>query len=98
CFFSAPQLKRDSLGSLHTRMEFPIRTTRIAYLAKLAFAYVACECLWPAYAAVNIQRQPASTDSIIKVAIDRPVDINASRLATVEPHLAADRRDPNHLL
>ena len=79
-------------------MEFPIRTTRIAQLAKLAFACVACECLWPAYAAGSIQHQPASTDSIIKVAIDRPVEINASRLATVEPQLAADSRDPNHLV
>ncbi len=79
-------------------MAFPIRTTGIAQLAKLAFVCVACECLWPAYAAGSIQRQPASTDSTIKVAIDRPVEINASRLAAVEPHLAADRRDPNHLL
>src|SRR5256885_2212645 len=79
-------------------MEFPIRTTRIAQLAKFAFACLACECLWPGYAAGSIQRQPASTDSTITVAIDRPVEINASRLATVEPHLAADRRDPNHFL
>src|SRR6266571_2677484 len=79
-------------------MAFPIRTTRIAQLAKLAFACLACECLWPAYVAGSIQRQSASTDSTIKVSIDRPVEVNASRLSTVEPHLAADRHDPNHLV
>jgi hypothetical protein len=88
----------DTLASPDTRREFPIRTTRIAQLAKLAFAYVACECLWPAHAAGSIQHQVASVDSTIRVAIDRPVEMNSSRLATVEPYLAADRRDPNHFL
>lgn len=40
----------------------------------------------------------ASSDSLIRVGEDRAVIINARGLATIEPHLAADARDPNHLL
>src|SRR5260370_4895829 len=40
----------------------------------------------------------ASTDSLIRVGEDRAVIMNARGLATIEPHLVADARDPNHLL
>jgi len=40
----------------------------------------------------------SSADSLIRVGEDRAVIINARGLATIEPHLAADARDPNHLL
>jgi len=37
-------------------------------------------------------------DNLIKVEQDRFVDIGAAKLITVEPHLAADPRDPKHLV
>lgn len=43
-------------------------------------------------------RDPRPPDSVITVGKDRPVAINARGLATIEPHLVADPRDPNHLL
>jgi hypothetical protein len=50
----------------------------------------------------HAQQQPRTgsrpTDSVMQVGLDRPVAIGARGLATVEPHLVADTRDPNHLL
>jgi hypothetical protein len=40
----------------------------------------------------------AARDSILVTEPDRPVVINAPDLATIEPHLVANPRDPQHLL
>ena len=57
------------------------------------------------WAAVSIARAQqvqraglSSVDSLIRVGEDRAVIMNARGLATIEPHLVADARDPNHLL
>jgi len=40
----------------------------------------------------------ARADSVIQVGADREVKIDVAKLATIEPYLAADPRDSNHLL
>ncbi|MGI8401931.1 MAG: sialidase family protein [Gemmatimonadaceae bacterium] len=55
-------------------------------------------CLVSADIKASPQRQGARADSVIMVGEDRPVDINARNLSVVEPHLATDRSDVNHLL
>jgi hypothetical protein len=44
------------------------------------------------------QRGLPSGDSLVRVGEDRAVIINTRGLATIEPHLVADAREPNHLL
>lgn len=56
-------------------------------------------CLVPTFLRAQDNSPPAPpSDSLIVVAQDRPVRIGATGFPTIEPHLAADPRDPGHLL
>src|SRR5947209_6603557 len=57
---------------------------------------------WAAVSIARAQQVPqragsSSADSLIRAGEDRAVIMNARGLATIEPHLVADARDPNHL-
>jgi hypothetical protein len=44
------------------------------------------------------QGRVSAVDSTVKVGPDRPVAIGTRAVAVVEPHLAADPNEPNHLV
>ena len=58
-----------------------------------------CTAIPPAVAQGNRPSGDSlGADSVIRVGPDRPVVINARGLATIEPYLVADARNPNHLV
>src|SRR5919197_4029222 len=80
------------------------RNARRGARSSLVLALFVCTWLTPGDVEASPSQQRTGTDSVsrvdsvIVIGEDRPVNISARDLAVVEPHLAADRRDGNHLL
>jgi hypothetical protein len=74
----------------------------MTFIPALLFACAAISSLSPSAAEpqklAQIPMAGLTRDSLIRVGDDRPVRIGAAAVATVEPHLAANPRNPSHLV